>query len=53
MKVGSYPRWGKKKNTVTLVGTDLEYMQTLVGEVEKNVEGRKVTREDEDDEPED
>lgn len=53
VKVGSYPRWGKKKNTVTLVGTDLEYMQTLVGEVEKNVEGRKVTREDEDDEPED
>ncbi|KAK2766837.1 hypothetical protein FQN54_006151 [Arachnomyces sp. PD_36] len=53
VKVGSYPRWGKKMNTVTLVGTDLEFMETLVGEVEKNVEGRKVSREDEDDGPED
>lgn len=49
VKVGSYPRWGKKRNTVTLVGTDLEYMETLIGDVEKNVEGRKVTSEDEDD----
>lgn len=53
VKVGSYPRWGKKRNTVTLVGADLEYMETLIGEVEKNVEGRKVTREDEDDGPDD
>ncbi|QVM07754.1 hypothetical protein D8B26_002445 [Coccidioides posadasii str. Silveira] len=49
IKVGSYPRWGKKRNTVTLVGTDLEYMESLVDEVEKNVEGRRVSREDEDD----
>ena len=26
IKVGSYPRWEKKKNTVTLVGRDKEYM---------------------------
>ena len=49
VKVGSYPRWGKKRNTVTLVGTDLAYMESLVAEVEKNVEGRRVQREDEDD----
>ncbi|KAK2771730.1 hypothetical protein FQN53_004911 [Emmonsiellopsis sp. PD_33] len=52
VKVGSYPRWGKKRNTVTLVGTDLEFMEGLVGEVERNVEGRRVQREDEDDPPE-
>lgn len=27
VKVGSYPRWGKKNNTVTLVG---KYVSTLV-----------------------
>lgn len=47
IKVGSYPRWGKKLNTVTLVGADLKYMESLVEEVEKNVQGRRVTREDE------
>ncbi|KAG5304817.1 molybdopterin binding domain-containing protein [Histoplasma capsulatum G186AR] len=52
VKVGSYPRWGKKRNTVTLVGKDLKFMESLVAEVEKNVEGRRVTREDEDDPPE-
>lgn len=49
VKVGSYPRWGKKRNTVTLVGTDLAYMESLIEEVEKKVEGRMVQREDEDD----
>ncbi|EEP75806.1 conserved hypothetical protein [Uncinocarpus reesii 1704] len=51
IKVGSYPRWGKKRNTVTLVGTDKEYMESLVDEIEKNVQGRRVSREDEDDPP--
>ncbi|EZF23611.1 hypothetical protein H112_03740 [Trichophyton rubrum D6] len=49
VKVGSYPRWGKRRNTVTLVGADREYLESLVPEVEKNVEGRRVQREDEDD----
>lgn len=49
VKVGSYPRWGKKRNTVTLVGANKEYIDSLVPEVEKNVEGRRVQREDEDD----
>ncbi|KAL1999022.1 hypothetical protein VTN02DRAFT_5169 [Thermoascus thermophilus] len=53
VKVGSYPRWGKKRNTVTLVGTDKEYMESLVPEVEENVQGRRVSREDEDDPPSD
>lgn len=27
VKVGSYPRWGRKRNTVTLVGRDKQYME--------------------------
>lgn len=53
VKVGSYPRWGNKRNTVTLVGTNKEYIDSLVAEVEKNVEGRRVSREGEDDPPSD
>lgn len=49
VKVGSYPRWGKARNTVTLVGKDKEYMESLVPDVEKGVQGRRVQREDEDD----
>lgn len=49
IKVGSYPRWGKDHNTVTLVGRDQEYMESLIPEVEKLVEGRRVMTEDEDD----
>ncbi|KAE8391961.1 MoaB/Mog domain-containing protein [Aspergillus alliaceus] len=53
IKVGSYPRWGKKRNTVTLVGTDQNFMDSLVSEVEQNVQGRRVTQEDELDPPSD
>lgn len=53
VKVGSYPRWGKKRNTVTLVGRDAEFLESLVAEVEKNVDGRRVQKEGEDDEGED
>jgi molybdopterin-biosynthesis enzyme MoeA-like protein len=49
VKVGSYPRWGKRKNVVTLVGTEREYMDTLIPEVEKGVEGRRIQVEGEDD----
>lgn len=49
VKVGSYPRWGKSRNTVTLVGRDKDYMDSLVPEVEKSVEGRRITVEGEDD----
>ncbi|GAB7350783.1 hypothetical protein MBLNU459_g1324t1 [Dothideomycetes sp. NU459] len=49
VKVGSYPRWGKSRNTVTLVGRDKEFMDSLIPEVEKGVNGRRVSREDEDD----
>ncbi|KFH44044.1 hypothetical protein ACRE_052090 [Hapsidospora chrysogenum ATCC 11550] len=42
VKVGSYPRWGKKWNTVTLVGRDHDYLESLVSEVEKNVQGKRV-----------
>lgn len=51
IKVGSYPRWQKSRNTVTLVGRDKEYMDSLIPEVEKGVEGHKVMTEDEDDSP--
>ncbi|EEH40297.1 molybdopterin binding domain-containing protein [Paracoccidioides lutzii Pb01] len=47
IKVGSYPRWEKKFNTVTLVGTDLKYMESLIPEVEEQVQGRRVMKEDE------
>ncbi|KAA8652464.1 flavin adenine dinucleotide pyrophosphatase [Aspergillus tanneri] len=52
-KVGSYPRWGKQRNTVTLVGTDKEFMDSLVPEVERNVQGKMVSKEDELDPPSD
>ena len=46
IKVGSYPRWGKGRNTVTLVGKDKEYMESLIPEVEKNVDGIRVVNEE-------
>ncbi|KAF2723932.1 Molybdopterin binding protein [Polychaeton citri CBS 116435] len=49
IKVGSYPRWGKSRNTVTLVGRDKEFMESLVPEVEEGVKGRRVQVEGEDD----
>ncbi|KAL1655866.1 hypothetical protein SLS61_001428 [Didymella pomorum] len=49
VKVGSYPRWGKDHNTVTLVGRDREFMESLVPEVEKNVNGKRVDVEGQDD----
>ncbi|KAB5577937.1 MoaB/Mog domain-containing protein [Coniochaeta sp. 2T2.1] len=42
VKVGSYPRWGKKSNTVTLVGRDKAFIESLVPEVVANVQGRQV-----------
>lgn len=53
VKVGSYPRWGKKRNTVTLVGRDVAYMESLVPEVEQGVDGKRVQSEAEMDELED
>ncbi|KAI0419199.1 molybdopterin binding domain-containing protein [Xylaria grammica] len=52
VKVGSYPRWGKKNNSVTLVGRDRDYLESLVPEVLVNVEGKRIAVEGEDDEPE-
>lgn len=49
VKIGSYPRWGKSKNTVTLVGKDIDFLESLVGEVETNVKGKRVFVEGEDD----
>lgn len=51
IKVGSYPRWGKKRNTVTLVGADKAYLESLVAEVEAGVQGKRVAKEDEMDPP--
>ncbi|KAJ5587240.1 uncharacterized protein N7459_003005 [Penicillium hispanicum] len=53
VKVGSYPRWGKKRNTVTLVGADKAYLESLVAEVELGVQGKRVSHEDEMDPPSD
>ncbi|KAI1093036.1 Molybdopterin binding protein [Rostrohypoxylon terebratum] len=49
VKVGSYPRWGKKNNSVTLVGRDAGYLESLVPEVIANVQGKRVFVEGEDD----
>lgn len=49
VKVGSYPRWGKRYNTVTLVGRDAEYLESLVAEVVDKVQGKRVQVEGEDD----
>ena len=49
VKVGSYPRWGKKRNTVTLVGKDRVYIDSIVPEVESNIQGKVVRAEGEDD----
>ena len=51
VKVGSYPRWGKKNNSVTLVGRDRDYLESLVPKVVANVKGKRITVEGEDDEP--
>lgn len=53
VKVGSYPRWGQKRNSVTLVGKDKAYLDSLIEEVEENVKGKKVEKEDEMDEDDD
>ena len=53
VKVGSYPRWGRKRNSVTLVGKDKALLDSLVEEVEENVQGKRVDREDEMDESDD
>ncbi|KAL9128502.1 MAG: hypothetical protein Q9217_002828 [Psora testacea] len=53
IKVGSYPRWGKRRNSVTLVGRDKEYMESLVPEVEKNVQGIRVEKEEDADQSDD
>ena len=49
VKVGSYPRWGRRNNTVTLVGRDRAFIDSLVAEVEKGVEGIRISEEGEDD----
>jgi len=49
IKVGSYPRWGKAHNTVTLVGRDRKYMDSLVSRVEQAVQGKRINQEGEDD----
>lgn len=54
VKVGSYPRWGKKRNTVTLVGKDQAFLDSIAPDVAFNVKGRVVKIEGEDDDlPED
>ncbi|KAH9908407.1 molybdopterin binding domain-containing protein [Xylariomycetidae sp. FL2044] len=52
VKVGSYPRWGMRNNTVTLVGRDKALLESLVPEVVAKVDGKRVDREGEDDESE-
>lgn len=48
VKVGSYPQWSKSNNSVTLVGKDEKFLESLVEEVEKNVKGCRAKDESED-----
>ena len=50
VKVGSYPRWGRKRNSVTLVGRDKDFMESLVPEIARNINGVRVEREEDADE---
>ncbi|KAH8884779.1 Molybdopterin binding protein [Thozetella sp. PMI_491] len=50
VSVGSYPRWGKKRNTVTLTGMDQDYIESITPEVLQKVKGRVIKVEGEDDE---
>ncbi|KAI5795666.1 3'-phosphoadenosine 5'-phosphosulfate sulfotransferase [Geopyxis carbonaria] len=52
VKVGSYPRWGKGRNTITLVGSDGEFIESLVKEVEEGCQGTRVENEADCDEEE-
>lgn len=49
VKVGSYPRWEKSRNTVTLVGKDKAFLDSIAPEVAEKVKGRVVQVEGEDD----
>lgn len=49
VKVGSYPRWGKSHNTVTLVGKNEALLNSIAPEVAENVKGQVVQTEDEKD----
>ncbi|KAJ0349340.1 hypothetical protein COL154_004078 [Colletotrichum chrysophilum] len=48
VKVGSYPRW-EQNGTVTLVGRDQAYIESIVDEVVAGVNGKRVYVEGEDD----
>lgn len=39
VKVGSYPHWGKDHNSVTLVGKDKKFIDSIIPEVLENVKG--------------
>ena len=42
VKIGSYPRWGMKHNTITLVGCDADFIDGLAHEVEVATRGTRV-----------
>ncbi|GJD00716.1 molybdenum cofactor synthesis domain-containing protein [Colletotrichum higginsianum] len=48
VKVGSYPRW-EQNGTVTLVGRDQAFIESIVDEVVEGVQGKRVYAEGEDD----
>ncbi|TQN65053.1 hypothetical protein CSHISOI_10368, partial [Colletotrichum shisoi] len=48
VKIGSYPRW-EQNGTVTLVGRDQAFIESIVDEVVEGVQGKRVYAEGEDD----
>lgn len=51
VKIGSYPRWGMGRNTITLVGSDAGFIDGLVREVEAATQGTRVDDEASQDAP--
>ncbi len=49
IKIGSYPHMGVELNTVSIIGDsrDEEYLKELVIDIEKNVEGKQISKEEE------
>lgn len=49
VKIGSYPHWVQRKNTVSIIGpaSALATLRELVADVEKNVEGNEISAEEE------
>jgi molybdenum cofactor synthesis domain-containing protein len=49
VKIGSYPHWIQRKNTVSIIGpeSELHTIRGLVADIERNVEGTEISADEE------